>query len=185
MHVVLCIPCYYGLLHAAIVLYTTIQHSLIFVQRCTYYTVGITVTRATVDSNAVISTNALDEYSYVNARDHSITSGVQIARCVTGLGPGVAEDNSALGGLYFNKTRIPFGPCGASASIIQSRAAGLNHMLGLINIIQCTEFTTPVEGIYTCVMINSSMINETFRFGVYFTGRSKSFDLYVHISTYV
>ena len=139
------------------------------------FTVGIAVTRATVDSNAIISANALNEYSYVNVRDHPITTGVQIARCVTGLGPGYPDDNSALGGLYFNGSRIPFGPCSDSSPPITARAAGLNNWLGVINVIQCREFSTSMEGIYTCTMMNSSLMNESVRFGIYFTGRSESF----------
>ena len=90
---------------------------------------------------------------------------------MTGLGPGVAEDNSILGGLYYNGFRVPFGQCSDSSSpIVIPRASGLNN-LGVINVIQCRDFSTTAEGIYTCVMMNSSMMNETFRFGVYFTGR--------------
>ena len=139
------------------------------------FIVGIAVTRATVGNNAIISANTLDEYSYVNTID-SITTSQQIARCVTGLGPDVVEDNRALGGLYFNGSRMPFSQCSDSSLSIISRAAGLNN-LGVINVIQCADFSTRVEGIYTCIMINSSMINDSFRFGIYFTGRSESHNL--------
>ena len=144
------------------------------------FTIGIVVTRATIDDNAIISANALTDYSYVNARDGMIDSGVQIARCVTGLGPGVSETNSALGGVHFNENRIPFGQCDSSSPIVLPRAAGINKWLGVINVVQCREFSTAAEGIYTSVMINSSMTNETFTFGIYFTGRSKSLNLRVY-----
>ena len=47
--------------------------------------------------------------------------------------------------------------------------------------VQCMSknFSTSVEGIYTCVMMNSSMINESISFGIYFSGRSESVDLCV------
>ena len=122
--------------------------------------------------NAIVSANALTDYSYVNAAD-IISDDIQIARCVTGMGPSGADDNTALGRCYFNGTRKPFGftsRCESSA-LIQPRAA--MNLAGVINIRQCRELTTDVEGIYTCVLLNSSMVNESIRFGVYFTGRSE------------
>ena len=135
------------------------------------FTVGIALID-TSTNNAIVSANALTDYSYVNARV-SVTNGTQIARCVTGLGPSTPDDNSAVGGVYFNGSRITNVGCSDSSSpIIRQQPAGLNN-LGVIDIIQCTAFTTAVEGIYTCIMINSSMMNESIRFGVYFTGRSE------------
>ena len=132
-----------------------------------------------VDGNAVVSANAIDDYSYVNARDSDVTQGVQIARCVTGLGPSASEDNSALGGVYFNGSRLAFESCGGSSRLVHPRAAGLNN-LGVINIVQCSaSFTTALEGIYTCTMINSSMMEQSIKFGVYFNVRSELFDLYM------
>ena len=130
-------------------------------------------------SNAIVSANAIDDYSYVNARDSDVTQGIQIARCVTGLGPNNISDNSALGGVYFNGSRLSFETCGGSSRLVHPRAAGLGNP-GVINIIQCsTPFTIALEGIYTCTMINSSMMNELVSFGVYFKARSESFDLYM------
>ena len=132
-----------------------------------------------VDGNAIVSANAIDDYSYVNARDSDVTQGVQIARCVTGLGPSASEDNSALGGVYFNGSRLAFETCDGSSRLVHPRAGGIRN-LGLINIIQCsTPFTTALEGIYTCTMINSSMIEQSISFAVYFIGRSESLDLYI------
>ena len=150
------------------------------------FTVGIALI-GVIDNNDIVSANALTDYSYVNARV-SVTSGVQIARCVTGLGPSAPYDNSAVGGVYFNGNRITNVACSDSSSpIIRQQPAGLN-ILGVINILQCETLTTAVEGIYTCIMMNSSMMNESITFGVYFTGRSES--LYIshpltisHLST--
>ena len=136
------------------------------------FTVGIALIGVT-DNNAIVSANALSDYSYVNTRD-SVTSGTQIARCVTGLGPSAPDDNSAVGGVYFNGNRIPNVACSDSSSpIIRQQPAGDLSNLGVINIVQCATFSTAVEGIYTCIMINSSLMNESIRFGVYFTGRSE------------
>ena len=136
------------------------------------FTVGIALI-GVIDNNDIVSANALSDYSYVNARD-SVTSGAQIARCVTGLGPSAPDDNSAVGGVYFNGNRIPNVACSDSSSpMIIQQPAGLSNLVGVINIVQCRTLTTAVEGIYTCIMINSSMMSESIRFGVYFTTRSE------------
>ena len=127
--------------------------------------------RGGVYNNAIISANAISNYSYVTLRGLPY-QGVQIARCVTGLGPNGTDDNAALGSCYFNGTRIPFVGCGDSSSaIVQPRIA--RNIVGVINIVECRELTTDVEGIYTCVIMNSSMIHESIRFGAYFDGRSE------------
>ena len=137
------------------------------------FTVGIALI-GVIDNNDIVSANALTDYSYVNARV-SIPMSTQIARCVTELGPSTPDDNSAVGGVYFNGNRIPNVACSDSSSpIIRQQPSGLNNLVGVINIVQCTTLTTAVEGLYTCIMMNSSMMNESIRFGVYFTTRSES-----------
>ena len=121
--------------------------------------------------NAIVSAHSISNYSYVNARD-KVNQGIQIARCVTGLGPNSTESNAALGRCYFNESNLSFVQCDQSSAIVQPRPA--NNWTGVINIQQCTELTTDVEGIYTCIIMNSSMIYESIKFGVYFIGRGKS-----------
>ena len=91
---------------------------------------------------------------------------------MTGLGPNGTDNNTALGGCYFNGTKIPFVNCAESSAIVQPRAA-LNWA-GVINIQQCRrKFTTDMEGVYTCIMLNSLMMNESILFGVYSIRRSE------------
>ena len=136
------------------------------------FTVGIALIGVMGSNYDVVSANAITDYSYVN--DRSDNNG-QLARCATGMGPSVTEPNSAIGGVYFNENRIPDVGCSHSSSpIVRLQSPSLNNAVGVINIVQCREFSTAAEGIYTCVMMNSSMMNESIRFGVYFTGRSKS-----------
>ena len=137
-------------------------------------------------SNTIVSANTIDDYSYINARGGTLASGAQIARCVTGLGPNDSADNSALGGVYFNGSKLPFESCGGSSPrLVHPRAAGLNN-LGVINIVQCsTPFTTALEGIYTCTMMNSSMMEQSIRFGLYFNARSELFNLYMLLLNYL
>ena len=136
--------------------------------------VFITVGVAATDTTSSLAGN-LNDYSYINpSGDH-----VLIARCLTGLGPnGTSSDaNGVLGGWYFNGTMIPNSgeveQC--SSDVIQVRPGRLTA--GISNIRQCGAFNTSVEGIYTCTMMNSSMMNESVRLGVYFVVRSELFDL--------
>ena len=124
--------------------------------------------------------DALTDYSYFNARS-ATSNGNWVARCMTGLGPTSTSNgaNGALGGLYFNGNMIPnsgeSAPCGSD--VIQARPG--NAAAGVINFHQCGTFTTAAEGVYTCTMMNSSMMDQSVRFGIYFTGRSESLDLYI------
>ena len=133
------------------------------------FTVGIALIAS---DRAIVSANALTDYSYVNDRSDN---NVWLTRCVTGLGPSGTDDNSAIGGVYFNGNRIPDVGCSDSSSpIVRLQSVNVRNWVGVINTVQCREFSTAVEGIYTCIMMNSSMMSESIRFGVYFTGRSES-----------
>jgi len=115
--------------------------------------------------------NLLTDYSYVTAN----TSNSLIALCASGLGPTGTDNNTALGIWYFNGAQLPYGLCQPPiVHLIQSRAADLTDYIGVISLWQCGVFTTAEEGVHTCVMLNSSMMNETRRLGVYFSGRSES-----------
>ena len=126
--------------------------------------------------NQIVANNFLSNYSYIFAANTDGTT--LLARCVTGLGPSSSNDNSALGGLYFNESRIPNEACGSS--LVQPNGAPINNLVGVINITQCGAFSTAAEGVYTCTMLNSSIMNQSIRFGIYFTGRSKLFDMSCH-----
>ena len=160
--------------------YCCIIHQLLWFMYRGVFTVGVAVTSAVQDNIGITLANTLIDYSYINARDGD-PNGALIARCITGLGPTSTNNgaNGALGGLYFNGTMIPNSDEQLSclSDVIQvSPGAGT---AGVTNIHQCEAFSTGVEGIYRCTMMNSSMMNQSFRFGVYFTGRSESIDLYI------
>ena len=166
--------------------YCCIIHQLLWFMYRGVFTVGVAVTEVmyntdgTARSYALTSANALTDYSYISARGGD-PNGAHLVRCLTGLGPTSTSNgaNGALGGLYFNGNMIPNSGEQASCSsdVIQVRPGG--GIAGVTNIHQCEAFSTAVEGIYTCTMMNSSMMNESVRFGVYFTGRSESLDLYI------
>ena len=136
------------------------------------FIVGIALIGVMGSNNAIISANTISDYSYVNDRSDN---DAQLTRCVTGIGPNGTDDNTAIGGVYFNGNRIPDVGCSdSSSSIVRLQSPSLNNAVGVINTVQCRTFSTAAEGIYTCIMMNSSMKNESIRFGVYFTVRSKS-----------
>jgi len=58
------------------------------------------------------------------------------------------------------------------------RLQATNNFPGIFNARVCggRTLTTSTEGIYTCTLTNSSMINQSMSVGVYFSGRSKSFN---------
>ena len=91
---------------------------------------------------------------------------------MTGLGPNDGDDNNALGGLYFNGIQIPNGLC--SSSVLQPNGTSLDNFVGVIDIFQCGTFSPSGEGVYTCTMMNSAMMDQSMRLGVYFAGRSES-----------
>ena len=168
--------------------YCCIIHQLLWFMYRGVFTVGVVVTRNSLTD----ADDFLTDYSYIDASD-SPGDGALLARCVTGLGPNGTDNiaNSELGGWYFNGTMIPNSgvhrECGSSATDnnpavgpIQARPGATTA--GVINLRQCVPFTIALEGIYTCTMRNSSMMNQSVRLGVYFTGRSESFDLYYLIT---
>ena len=133
-------------------------------------TVGVAVTRT--------SLTLADVSSYVIVS----SDAPYIARCLTGLGPNSTHNgaNSLLGGLYFNGTMIPnsgeSASCGSS-DIVKVRPD--TDTAGVINIHRCEALGSDEEGIYTCTMMNSSMMEQSVRFHIYLNGRSESLDLYI------
>ena len=146
------------------------------------FAVGVAITGDTLEL-----ASALTDYSYIfNATDSPGFYGALLARCVTGLGPTDSSFNvnGVLGGWSFNGTTIPKSDETRSCSpnVIQVIPGG--RTAGVINMRQCEAFNTSVEGIYTCTMMNSAMVNQSLRLGIYFTGRSKSLDI-ISLSTIV
>ena len=135
------------------------------------FTVGVAIT----EGASFALTDELTDYSYINARGGS-PSFALIARCMTGLGPSDGNGNDVLGGWHLaNGSMIP--NRATCSEIITSISGG--PIAGVINILQCTAFSTAAEGVYTCTMMNSSMMTQSVRLGIYFSGRSESLDLYI------
>ena len=108
----------------------------------------------------------VNDYSYINAAN----SNSLIARCVTGLGP-EETDNNELGKWYFDRDVIINGECNES-NAVQSNGALISDYVGIINLLQCGTYSTNMEGIYTCTVMDSLRMEQSVRLGVYFPGRS-------------
>jgi len=135
------------------------------------YIIGTAITGASLGSNIVIS-NLISNYTHINPA--TARSGISLlARCVTGLGPTGNDDNTVLGGWYFNGSRISNRTC--TSSMIRSDGADITSFVGVINLFQCGTFPTSGEGVYTCTIMDSSMMYQSMKLGVYFTERSKLF----------
>ena len=149
--------------------YCCIIHQLLWFMYRGVFIVGVVVTRNSV----TLADDFLTDYSYTDASDSPGDNGILLARCVTGLGPNGTNNgaNGVLGGWYFNGTMIPNSGEQAlcSSDVIQVRPGAATA--GVSNIRQCGAFSTSVEGVYTCTMRNSSMMNQSFRLGVYINGR--------------
>ena len=123
----------------------------------------------------LIASSQITDYSFVT-QPFTLNQNA-IFRCATGLGPSGAGSSTDLGGWYFNGAQIPVGTnCGGA--VFEIRAENERLFPGVINLNLCGPFTTTEEGVYSCVMVNSSMMNQTMRVGVYFSGRSESLDMY-------
>ena len=121
--------------------------------------------------NGVVAGNVLDDYTYIllngSERDNHI-----LFRCSTGLGPAGSNTNDVIGNLYYNNMPLPDGVCNG---FIQ--AEGVRNVAKLPGVYQarvCDNgiLTTSTEGVYTCTLTNSSMMDQSVRIGLYLSGRS-------------
>ena len=122
-------------------------------------------------SNLVQASNVLDDYTYIlfdgSERDNHV-----LFRCSTGLGPTGSDTNDVIGNLYYNNMLLPVGVCNG---FIQAEGAiDVSRFPGTYNARVCGLLTTSTEGVYTCTLTNSSMMDQSVRIGLYLSGRSES-----------
>ena len=122
-------------------------------------------------SNQVQASNVLDDYSviYLNGKENK---GI-LFRCVTGLGPTCDDNqkncgNRRLGQFYFNDLLLT--NCSNSVEV---QGPNATKRPGVLNAALCGPPTTSTEGVYTCTLMNSSMMNQSMSVGIYFSRRSK------------
>ena len=142
------------------------------------YILGIAMTGASDISTDLVSSNQITDYSFVT-HDVALDPFNVILRCASGLGPSGSYTNTALGGWYFNGIQIPVPNRTLCDDVVfEVRGARGRNYPGVINLYLCGTFTTTEEGIYSCIMMNSSITNQIMRVGVYFSGRSKLLNMY-------
>ena len=125
-------------------------------------------------SNGINSSNVLDDYSVIYVNGTEQVNKILFS-CTTGLGPIASglNTNDGIGDLYYNNISLTNGTCNGFV-----KAIGAKNMIlrpGVLNIKTCGNITTSTEGIYTCRLMNSSMMYQSVSVGVYFSGRSESF----------
>ena len=142
------------------------------------YTLGIAVTGESDISTDLVNSNHITDYSFVT-QPFTFDPFNATLRCVSGLGPSGRDRNIALGRWYFNRIQlyIPFDE-GCRGPVFEQRGANGRRYPGIVSLYLCGTFTTTEEGVYSCIMMNSSMMEQTMRVGVYFSGRSEPLDMY-------
>jgi len=91
-----------------------------------------------------------------------------LLRCASGLGH---QSNISLGGWYFNGIEVKTGDvCG---SVFRMHSTNVATYPGVVDLYPCGSLSSDEEGIYTCMMKDSSMMVETTRVGLYLNGRSE------------
>ena len=122
--------------------------------------IGIAITRVTNGNNSISSHNQLGNDSSIAVRDGATV----LANCVTGLGPNGSNSNSVLGGWFFNGNQLSNQVCSDGVTVLDSEYAGVSQLR------QCG---LPTEGVYTCIIINSAMMQQVMNLTLYYNSRSK------------
>ena len=120
-------------------------------------------------TNLVNSINVLNDYSVIYLNGTEQNRGI-LFRCVSGLGSSGRNNNSVIGDLYFNNKPLPGDTC--NGFVVAEGANNLDRYPGVYNARLCRNLTTTTEGVYTCILMNSSMMYQSMSVGVYFSGRS-------------
>ena len=127
------------------------------------------------------ASNVLDDYTYILFDDTTRPSGLPF-RCSTGLGPTGTMTNNDLGDIYFNNMVLSDGVC--NSGFIQSEGGG-ERVPGTYNVFVCGTITISSEGIYTCTLRNSSLMDQSVSIGLYFSVRSEYFIMSDHFVKYI
>ena len=128
----------------------------------------------------VRASNVLDDYSFIHLNATEINEQL-IFRCVSGLGPS-GNNNNVIGSISFNNTSLnPSMRSNCNGFVRVTGAGNIRNFPGVYNARVCSigyNFTTSEEGVYTCRLLNSSMMYQKMSIGLYFRGRSKLQILY-------
>jgi len=123
-------------------------------------------------TKALISANEFTDYSYLTEDRFDLDGLGALLHCISGLGPFSDRQGSlSLGGWYFHGNRIKISRRCGSEFVQYSESPRVYP--GVISLKPCGPLSPDKEGVYTCMMKNSSMMVETRKMGLYLTGRSE------------
>ena len=123
-------------------------------------------------TNLVQASNALDDYSYMYLNGTEPNSEISVLfRCSTGLGPSGSDSNNVIGNMSFNN--VPLREKRCNGLLRPQGAPNVDKFPGVYHGQYCSQLTTSAEGVYTCTLRNSSMMDQSISVGIYFSGRSK------------
>jgi len=120
-----------------------------------------------VSGKAAVRVHELTDYSYLTEDEFEPDRFGAVIRCISGLGPSTNEEKGRFGGWYFRGQKIIIGRHCDSQFIQHSENPGIAPLN------PCGPLSPDEEGVYSCIMMNSSMMVETRRMGLYVNGRSK------------
>ena len=118
------------------------------------------------------ATNVLDDYTYI-LLDGSEANNAILFRCSTGLGPSGSDSNDVIGDMYHNNVLLTDQVC--NGFVIAQGTGNVARFPGVYQARVCGTLTTSTEGVYTCTLTNSSMMDQSVSIGVYLSTRSESF----------
>ena len=122
-------------------------------------------------TNVPRTSNVLDDYTYI-LLDGSEANGAILFRCSTGLGPSDNDTNDVIGDIYHNNVLLTDQVC--NGFVIAQGVGNVFKLPGVYQARICGTLTTRTEGVYTCTLTNSSMMDQSVSIGAYLSGRSES-----------
>ena len=122
-------------------------------------------------SNFPRAANVLDDYTYITL-DGSEANGDILFRCATGWGPDGADSNDVIGDVYHNNVLLTDQVC--NGFVIAQGVGNVVRFPGVYQARVCGNLTISTEGVYTCTLTNSSMMDQSVSIGAYLSTRSES-----------
>ena len=119
----------------------------------------------------IAANNILDDYTYILFNGTERIRGI-IFRCTTGLAPTGNLTNNDLGRIYFNNSLLPNDVCNG---FMQAQGGSLDAVPGTYNARVCGTFNISSEGVYTCTLRKSNLMDQNVSIGLYFSWRSELF----------
>ena len=144
-----------------------------------YNTLGVKLTGGTEGtiaggmgdgSNFPSAANVLNNYTYI-LLDGSEANNSILFRCATGLGPNDTDSNDVIGDIYLNNVLLTDQQC--NGFVIAQGVGNTFRLPGVYQARVCGTLTTSTEGVYTCRLTNSSMMDQSVSIGAYLSTRSE------------